>query len=1180
MHLSKCIINGFKSFADRVEIDFQEGFSAIVGPNGCGKSNIYEAILWVLGEQRPTSLRSSKMEEVIFSGTSSRNPVGMAEVSLFIIDDQRLLSDKSELKITRRLFRSGDSEYFLNGQQCRLKDITQLLSKVGMGKNSYAFIGQGEVNDILKARPQDLRLMFEEAAGISEYKSQKFSTEAQLQKNSDSILRVNDLIKEIESDCQNLRIRAEQARKHKEIKELLENKKETLLISKYKDLTLDIEEKRKSIKNYLDKVEDNKLLIESNNSKETLLKNKRREAFEKKQSLEREFIRNESKLDSKLSRKSELLEEVSNLESNFLSLRKELSEESSNLEEYLEVYDAKVLEKSQLEKKLEGLRSKNKTDTQKLNTLKDNFNEDQYLDYDEQYHELKMHLSSLEQKIKSINEDYSRIDEEINNNILKKKFIEENISKTKVQISIEEENLDKVSSKIKELISENSDIQESYEELRKTDNDLDEKLHDTYQKYQITKNKLEFYQHQKEDYSGYYNGVKFLMQAKSRLDNMESLYGPLAELITIPDKYQVAIGEVLGSRSQYLVCETAKAATEMISLLKREKAGKSSFLPLDSLKSKKNSIPNQIINDSAFLGRASEIINYPKNITRAVEQLLSNVLIYDYSKNVLTLNRKVNHNFMIATLDGEVFYSSGIISGGKNKGNTNQELLARNKIIDSLSKEVNDYKQLHNKYAKKMQLVKEKLDKISKDSSKYKSNIDKFKSDRNQLEKDISNLSIKYNNLIERLEEIDAVIASNKKRKDNLLSSKLETQAELNSKQSIFETISKKKSRYTEIYEEIKTKEMRLLSTNSDIRVANNRLESLKTLIIELNNNIETIKDRIIKNKELLKERKVSLDQKREYLESVKEEASVLRKTNEELEQKNLLLGNDLQSIDDQLENLVIKNRDLRSNIEQSQNKIRELELNIVSLETDLKYTEAELYQNNIDIKSVELKKFEVTKSSINSLSKEVSKLEKESKSLDNIDYGAIEDLERKEKRLDFLQEQKIDLVETQEKLTSLIRKVDNLCINELGTTISTVRDNFKYIFQDLFRGGSADIVWELDDNIFNSGITLSVSPPGKNVKNMNQLSGGEKALTAIALLLAFAKLRDSAFCIFDEVDAALDENNNLLLVDYLQDISKTSQVITITHSRHTMAHANHLYGVVMQEKGVSRVINVEMDKK
>ncbi len=1180
MHLSKCIINGFKSFADKVEIDFKKGFSAIVGPNGCGKSNIYEAILWVLGEQRPTSLRSSKMEEVIFSGTSSRNPVGMAEVSLFIVDEQRLLSDKSELQITRRLFRSGDSEYLLNGQQCRLKDITQLLSKVGLGKNSYAFIGQGEVNDILKAKPQDLRLMFEEAAGISEYKTQKFSTEAQLEKNNDSILRVNDLIEEIEKDCENLRVRAVQAKQHQKIQKKLKEKRSLLLVTQYKKLNTDIKHKKSLITNSLETIEDSKLLIENNESNEMLLKNKRKELFDKRQTIERELIRNESRLDSLNSRKKELGVELTDLRDTHTSLMNDLDEEKTELSGTKLNYNKKEEEKENLLKKIKTLKEEKRILTSKVSKLKENFNEKEFNLYNEKFHNLNVKISSLKQKLDSINQDKTRIKLDLEKANERKNSLEENLLNLKNETEEKKNQLNKIKFIVETSNKDKDDLITKHRSVKDEHKILDEKLYDLYQKFQISKNKLEFYQQQKEEYSGYYNGVKFLMQTKHKNSSMDYLYGPLAELISIPDKFQVSLSEILGSRSQYIVCQGAKDATKMINLLKEKRAGKASFLPLDSLKRKKYEIPQRIENDKAFLGRASEVIDFPEKIRPAVEQLLVNVLLYDDSKNVLNLNKNFNHNFMIATLEGEVFYSSGIISGGKNKGNSNQELLVRNEIIEKLVNEVKNYKDKHTKVNHKLKDTKRSLLELEKLIDEVDESIQKQIDKKDNLKVQISNNELKKLNYQERIDELNQNITSLSDRLQKLVTQESDNQRELNESLHDFKEINDKKDEYSDIYESINEYDLTLLNINSDLKIAINSLESLENLIAELNSNINNLSSRIKKKNEQIVTYINYINEKNQYISDIKDQINILQKQNQSLNIENNDCAKKLNNIDDKIEKLVLENRKLESTIEQNKNKIRELELNIASLETDLKYIEAEIYQNNINLSEIELENVETSNDIVKKLTREVNKLEKENKSLGNIDYGAIEDLERKEKRLSFLIEQKSDLLETQEKLTSLISKVDNLCINELGSTISTIRDNFKFIFQDLFRGGSADIIWELEDNIFNSGISLSVSPPGKNVKNMNQLSGGEKALTAIALLLAFAKLRDSAFCIFDEVDAALDENNNLLLVDYLREISKTSQVITITHSRHTMAHANYLYGVVMQEKGVSKVINVEMDKK
>lgn len=1181
MYLSKCIINGFKSFADKEEIEFKKGFSAIVGPNGCGKSNIYEAILWVLGEQRPTSLRSTKMEEVIFSGTSSRNPVGMAEVSLHIIDDERMLSDNGELNITRKLFRSGDSEYFLNKQQCRLKDITQLLTKVGLGKNSYAFIGQGEVNDILKAKPQDLRLMFEEAAGISEYKTQKFSTEAQLNKNKDSILRVSDLINEIQDDCQNLRARVELAKTHQKTKDLLESKLKELLTIQHKYLLETITNKDKSIQIAKGNIDDSKFEINNIESNELLLRSKRQEAFEEKQKLDRNLIQNESQVDLLTERKKELTVEVSSANDSYILSEVELNTEKNNLKGFVQNYQDGKNEKEKLTAQMEASATREETLSSEVSNIRESFNEKQHKEYDDKYQNLQLEIASLTQRLDSNSEEDKRNEALLEETLYKKKVLEEEIADLGERILNNKEEIETINYKYSKARTHLNQEKEKYDELQIKVEEIVQNVRNLNQEYHITKNKLDFYQQQKTEYSGYYNGVRFLMLEKSKSNNkVTGLIGPIAELITVNKNFQRAISEILGSRSQYLVCENARSATIMIDELKRNKAGKASFLPLDSLKGRIYDLPSHIAKNPAFLGRASEVITYSETIKPAVEQLLGNVLIFKTSQDVLALKSKSNQRFMIATLDGEIFYSSGIVSGGRNKGNSNQELIVRKGIIKELVEKTSNLKASYQLAEKKELELKSAFEKHAEKMQQITSELTVFENTKTKLNNELSKYNINLSNISERLKEAKQLVSTYTNRKNSLLITKQNLEELLKDKKVIYLEISNKIKKYNQIYQEVISKELQLSNLQSDLRITKNQIESLDSLICEFSSNVETTKKRVEKIEEELLNKENVVRDKKVQLEEISQRLKNLTTIDEELLKQSQTIAKKISSIDQELETYAISKRELNSLIDQMVSNIRELELNIASLETDLKYTEADIYQNNIDLDNADYDSLEISDKAIARLTKEVHKLEKENKSLGNIDYGAIEDLERKEKRLEFLQKQQLDLIETQDKLTSLIRKVDNLCINELGTTIKEVRKSFKFIFQDLFRGGSADIIWNLEDNIFESGIVLSASPPGKNVKNMNQLSGGEKALTAIALLLAFAQLRDSAFCIFDEVDSALDESNNLLLVDYLQEISKTSQVITITHSRHTMAHADYLYGVVMQEKGVSKVINVEMDKE
>ncbi len=1177
MFLSKCLINGFKSFADKVEIDFQKGFSAIVGPNGCGKSNIYEAILWVLGEQRPTSLRSSKMEEVIFSGTSTRSPVGMAEVTVIITDEEYILSDRSELKITRRLFRSGESEYYLNGQQCRLKDITQLLSKVGLGKNSYAFIGQGEVNDILKAKPKDLRLMFEESAGIADYKTQKFSTEAQLQKTQESILRVDDLIKEIEIDCERLRERAKQAKEHQSVYEKLQAIRELFLRSQYHYYKNNIKEKTRSIEINQQKVVDSEIIISKLEAEETSLKSKRVELENQSRNFDREIVRNESRSVSLRERESEIVEEIEHYQSRYTVKETEKNKEEQALASLKQEYQSKLEKRNDLSFKIDRAYEEIDNYNKLMKTYFQKVDQELYEKLESQYQSSKIEIASLNERKISLQNELARLI----------KNIEE--EETKIAKDVELKNnlladLSQEESKLEELISKSAKQKDLKNELEKQLREIEDvykpllsKSDQLLQEYRLNKNKLEFYNKQSAAYSGYYNGVRHLMLEKTNSPQKYSgLIGPIAELIRIDEEYQRAIGEVLGSKSQYLVCQRAKDAANYIEELKNNRAGKATFLPLDSARTLQSNIPQALIENSKYIGRASALISYEQEIESAITHLLGNVLVFEDAQSVLKLSKNHKRNFLIVTLDGEIFFSSGIISGGKNKGNNNQDLIEREAIIEELELLTNKQKDSLEFNKNKLTDLKLRAKNIDKEKEEVITKLQSILNEINSIKQHISINNVKLTNIVDHIEEIEQGNIERLHNKERINTQILDIDESISSKESGLIEIEEALCTQRKSIEELSSIKEKLSNAKSDLLLFNNSLDNIEANLETLEENIDKTKEReavilaeVERYKQVLSEKKSNLNDIRANISDIE------MKINSLYEEKNIL-DKKIANINSSIESSFCQRRDLINAIDHSKTKLKELELELVTLKTDLKYTDAQIYQYDIKIKDEE--KVEVLKVDLQKLQSKLNELDKEHKKLGNIDYGAIEDLARKEERLEFLSEQKEDLEETQKKLTKIIKDVDNICITKLGETIDKVRSNFKVVFQDLFQGGSADIIWELEESIFDSGVSLRVSPPGKNVTNMNQLSGGEKALTAIALLLAFAKLRRSAFCIFDEVDAALDENNNLLLVDYLQEISKSSQVLTITHSRHTMAHANHLYGVVMQEKGVSKVINVEMD--
>ncbi len=1176
MHLSKVIINGFKSFADKVEINFNPGLSAIVGPNGCGKSNIYEAILWVLGEQRPSSLRSAKMEEVIFSGTIARPPVGMAEVTLFLSDEERKLSDKTELKITRRLFRSGESEYLINNEQVRLRDIVRLMTKIGLGKNTYAFIGQGEVNDIIKARPQDLRLMFEEAAGIAEYKNQKFTTEAQLHKNTDNVLRVGDLINEVEKDCQRLQARALKAAEHKQLREELATERQLLLSRKFAHLQSNISQIEKDNVYKREEIADREREIVSGQGKAHLLQVSYDELLEAVRNNQAELIRSEARQEIVRQRIQSITENIAGEKADLEHSRQEMTSIDEYEKQALENQNTATNNKILWENEIISI--KEKIDDINIQ-LRDQEEEFAKADYDRsltEYNDLRLEKQSLlaeESLILANRESNIKLQAD---NLIRQTNLNKNFQDISEQIANKQNELDALLDKISLTTAEMANQVAVEREILPRLSKLKTELANTEKELQQKQNTLLLYQRQESEYSGYYQGIRFLMNAaRDSAPETQGLIGPVADLVEVSEELRLAISEALGSRAQFLICKKSTQALEMINLLKRDRAGKASFLPLDSLQYQMRDVPQSLLNAAGFIGRASEMVGFNEDIRAAVEQLLGNILIFIDSETALKHQKKEN-GFLLVTLDGEIFYPGGVISGGK-LHNPSQQILSRKSQIAELSEDIEKDKTVLDEIIHLVQELELDSQKVTLAISEAKDEQSRLESRKYQLNSDIELLKAKHEDVVDRLQEIELSLNH---------SNALEEQY-ADRLQAITKTIEGQAAVYTEV-ETVLVKHRKLTEANNElqqlrhrhemrIELLENNIAQQDLLNVEYRNSLMQLSERRsrLSSQQIESERVLNaliLDKESagKEVESLEEERMAILDRTMSLEQESRLLQA-------QLERMQLSEEELHSSNVTIENQLRQNEMMLIELKSDRKHLEAECYRFGFNLPQEDLGFIEVNIAQVQESEIRVADIEKRLAQLGDADMSAILDLEQKQERLAFLKNQQHDLIETQERLQELISKVDKICIQKLGDTIEAVRVNFKRIFNGLFRGGSCDIHWEMADNIFESGVSLHVSPPGKNVRNMNQLSGGEKALTAIALLLSFAGMSDSAFCIFDEVDASLDDANKLLLVNYLVDISKDTQVLTITHSGQVMAKADELFGVVMQEKGVSKVIEVTL---
>lgn len=1171
MFLKNVTMQGFKSFANRTKIELDKTTTAIVGPNGSGKSNITDAITWVLGETSVKNLRGNKMEDVIFSGTDSKKPLGMAEVTIvFDNSDKALKLPYNEVSVTRRMYRSLESEFLINNKKCRLKDIKELFMDTGIGKDGYSVIGQGKIESVLSSKPEDRRNIFEEAAGISKYKYKKIQSNNKLLKTEENLIRIEDILSEIEVQEKNLRSQAEKAEAYLEDYQKLKiydinfslkdmkNREEEVLSQeeKLKELNINSESilnRRNNLSNLLEELESeiSCLKEEEKSSSENL--NIKKENYDKlnleinldeekinslKKDSERITLENEElnkilinsknslgkiKEDEDLlnSKKEEILEKLRTKE----ELIKKLEEDFKNLEE---IGNLNFENKNKIRNEIENLNFKNET-------LKDIIKEK------------NNRKDSLDKNIESLKENQLQFLEIIDKETKELDILKEKLKK-------EDEDFEKTKSNLLKLEEENKN-QENKLISRK--NDANE-----------IKARLKILENMESNYEGYNRTVKSFMNFSSRNNIFkDSLYGPVAEKFYVEKDFEKSISVALGSMSQNIIVSSTKDTSEMLKILEKNKMGRATFLPLDRVSGNKVSINSK---EEGFIGLACDLIKFDEVFRGIFYNLLGRVIVADNFKNASRISKK--HRLKVVTLKGEVFNPSGAITGGSLNNYNSSFILRKN--------EINDFKDKLNKLNKEISRLDEEKLKIEEEIKKLNNFSDEY------LEKRNTNIL--------KINDIEANLYKNKN--DNNLNKEY-LEKYLREKEELEENLKfdTKSLEENKLEVESKNKILEELTTEFDstdkLQALSREIENLKSEKIEIQllerENREKIlylskeKDRIISemnstkeklenNKNILAEagsniglKTSSNEDNKNSLEDLKISISnldnSLRDFKEKLDEKN----KNYFETKDNLSNLKEESLILSSEMEKLKIKI-DVNKNKVSSEVDRLKEDYDIidYHEFIDEELHDLKE------------STLRRLKKKVRDYGEVNISSIEEHKVVKERCDFYTSQRDDLINSKEEIKSILTKLDHEMKNLFNEAMEEISANFTEIFKILFNGGRAEI--SIDGDVLESGIEIKASPPGKRLQSLSLLSGGERSLTAVALLFALLKYRPASFCILDEIDAALDDANIKRYADYLLTLEGI-QFIIITHRKLTMEIAKTMYGVTMEEKGISKLFSVKL---
>lgn len=1178
MYLKKIEVQGFKSFANKLLFEFDNGITGIVGPNGSGKSNIADAVRWVLGEQSAKQLRGSKMEDIIFAGTETRKPVSFASVSLTIDNsDKKLDIDYSEVTVTRRVFRSGESEYLLNGNTCRLKDINELFYDTGIGKEGYSIIGQGQIDKILSGKAEERRELFDEAAGIVKFKKRKNETQKSLDNESQNLIRINDILAELEKQVGPLARQSDKAKEYLRLKEYLKKYEVNLFLleesstkGELTEVTGNLDIVNEELEKAGNRLEEIKSVYDEKDNEVSELTARIDELTAKKNQAEIDKNRLESQIeilkeqinsanmnDSHLAdRLKEINDQIAERNEEKQKLLKQKFDISSEVDDIFARQNEIDREVDALRKETDGL--SNEIENRK-NSIFDNLNK-------------KGTIKASIQRYESMQEQVNIRKAELTGKLINFKTDE---SEFDVSIKDAKDKLDSVNKEIDGLVSENNRLMALSDENKEERNTKKQKLQAAKEQNMRSQTKLESLKNIAERYDGYGNSIRKVMECK---EQNSGILGVVADIVKTEKKYEIAIETALGGTIQNIVTDNEETAKKMIDYLKKNQYGRATFLPLSAVSGKNNRRDN-LERESGFIGYANELVKVDLQYKGLADYLLGRCVVVDNIDNALHLNKAHGYSLKIVTLEGELLNPGGSMTGGAFRNSSN--LLGRRREIEELEKVVSSTEKVIFSLSADIDrlggLINEATDKIAKNTEI----IQNKKLAKNTLE-------INYNQLADKKNEIQNVYENNKREEKEIESQLKDIRAELESSNKELEKI--------ENDDELNTKEI------SD---ATERLNDLKNKLEEKNKIAESIHieySQIAQKSQFAEE---SVKRILREIDRLKDGISDLEDSKEESQTEIAVRSSQIEEITDtiktaaaEIESYSSELTDLKSRKEEGQATLKgffttreECQNNLVTLEKEqfrLSQNKEKL-ENNRDSKieymwnEYELTLSEATQlkddelSDVSEIKKIVTDTKNEIRKLGDVNVNAIEDYKEVAERYEFLKNQHDDLVSARDKLITVIEELDKNMREQFTTKFEEIKIEFDKVFRQLFGGGKGTIELDPEADILDAAITIISQPPGKKLQNMMQLSGGEKALTAICLLFAIQNLKPSPFCLLDEIEAALDDSNVDRYAKYLHKLTKNTQFIVITHRRGTMAAADRLYGITMQEKGVSTLVSVDL---
>lgn len=1179
MYLKSIEVQGFKSFANKIKFDFHNGITGIVGPNGSGKSNVADAVRWVLGEQRVKQLRGGSMQDVIFSGTENRKPLSYASVAITLDNsDHKLPVEYQEVTVTRKLYRSGESEYLINGAACRLKDINEMFYDTGIGKEGYSIIGQGQIDRILSGKPEEKRELFDEAAGIVKFKRRKNLSLKKLEEERMNLTRVNDILKELEKQLGPLEKQSETAREYLKRKEELKTYDINMFL-------LEEERLRERIRDVGEKYEIASSEMEESGNRYEQMKSEYEAIEEEIEDIDHAIEKAKNQLNETNLLKQQLEGQINVLKEQINTARMNDEHYDNRLNAIHAEVTARQEQRTALQKEQEEVAEKLKDVSQQDEEAKERLIQIQT--------EIAGHTSAIEEmkqeimnilgsrastKAKIQHYDTTREQIAARKAVLARNILEISSEAEKQNDSLNqyEEELTAIRQEIEKFNRQTAENEAEIAKLQKELNEKQEKLRIGQTAYHRESSRLESLKNITERYDGYGNSIRKVMSNKER---EPGLIGVVADIIKVEKEYEIAIETALGGSIQNIVTDNEETAKRMIAFLKKNRFGRATFLPLTSMRGSGGIRNEEALREPGVIGLANTLVHVEKKFDGLADHLLGRTIVVDHIDHGIAIARKYRQTLRLVTLEGELINPGGSMTGGAFKNSSN--LLSRRREIEEFEKTVSMLKQDMDEMERTVSEVKERrahcynvIDQIQRDlrNASVRENTAKMNVEQTQIRQlEARQRCEAYVREQEGLAEQLKEIADNE---DSI-------QTELETSENLEKELNEKIDGLQKELDREKEEEAVQLRLSEEVHLSLAGMEQQSMFIRE---NVERIEEELEKFEEELAQLDAGKGNASQEIREKEEKIDELKKTIEDSKELFEEINQEIRTKTVQRDELNRKHKDFLQKREDLSKHIAALDKECFRLNSQKEsYEEASEKQINYMWEEYELtynRAMELRDPNLTDLAfmkRQIQTLRNEIRKLGTVNVNAIEDFKNVSERYTFLKGQHDDLVEAEASLVQIIEELDTAMRKQFTEQFARIASEFNLVFRQLFGGGKGTLELMEDEDILEAGIRIIAQPPGKKLQNMMQLSGGEKALTAIALLFAIQNLKPSPFCLLDEIEAALDDNNVSRFAQYLHKLTENTQFIVITHRRGTMAAADRLYGITMQEKGVSTLVSVDL---